>query len=229
MDWRQFVAGGAGGISLTLVGQPLDTAKVKLQTAPSGTYRGMFDCMAKIWKAEGLAGFYRGVQAPLVSTTPLYAVYFWGFQQGQNMAEAWGGSLYDRKNDKITLAGLVFAGGFSAIPGTAFMVPSDRVKVMLQASSGANARFKGPVEVVSYLWRTGGIASFYKGTALTLLRDIPGSMAYYAGYEVVLEQCMKLEGTDRQRVSVASSLFSGGIAGILNWLIAVPPDTIKSR
>lgn len=40
---------------------------------------------------------------------------------------------------------------------------------------------------------------------------------------------MRLEGSDRQNLSVFSSLFSGGMAGIFNWIVAVPPDTIKSR
>lgn len=182
MDWKGFIAGGAGGISLTLAGHPLDTAKVKLQTAKTGTYNGMFDCMAKIWRSEGLAGLYRGVQAPLVSTTPLYAVYFWGFRQGKVLAESLNSPLlYNKETNKITLAGLCFAGGFSAIPGTLFMVPSDRVKVLLQASSGSNAQFKGPIDCVRHLWKAGGIRSFYKGTVMTLWRDIPGSIGYYAG------------------------------------------------
>jgi hypothetical protein len=33
--FKQFVAGGVGGASLVLVGQPLDTIKVRLQTMPT--------------------------------------------------------------------------------------------------------------------------------------------------------------------------------------------------
>jgi solute carrier family 25 carnitine/acylcarnitine transporter 20/29 len=38
---KSFVAGGAGGMSLVFVGHPLDTVKVKLQTAARGEYAGM--------------------------------------------------------------------------------------------------------------------------------------------------------------------------------------------
>lgn len=38
---KSFIAGGAGGMSLVFVGHPLDTVKVKLQTAARGEYTGM--------------------------------------------------------------------------------------------------------------------------------------------------------------------------------------------
>lgn len=38
---KSFLAGGAGGMSLVFVGHPLDTVKVKMQTAAVGEYAGM--------------------------------------------------------------------------------------------------------------------------------------------------------------------------------------------
>lgn len=38
---KSFLAGGAGGMSLVFVGHPLDTIKVKMQTAAKGEYAGM--------------------------------------------------------------------------------------------------------------------------------------------------------------------------------------------
>ena len=38
-----------------------------------------------------------------------------------------------------------------------------------------------------------------------------------------------MEGVERKNLSTKSVLFCGGMAGVANWIVSVPPDTIKSR
>jgi solute carrier family 25 carnitine/acylcarnitine transporter 20/29 len=33
----------------------------------------------------------------------------------------------------------------------------------------------------------------------------------------------------RADLSVGRTLFAGGMAGIFNWMVAIPPDVLKSR
>ena len=40
---------------------------------------------------------------------------------------------------------------------------------------------------------------------------------------------MVTEGGDRNQLSVGKTLFAGGMAGIFNWMVALPPDVLKSR
>merc|ERR1719421_1551600 len=82
--------------------------------------------------AEGVKGLYKGMAAPLAGVPFIFAVYFMGFDMGMSIARKMEG-----KGPKETpsIAGIAFAGGFSAIPGTAVMVPGDRIKVMLQAAN----------------------------------------------------------------------------------------------
>lgn len=37
------------------------------------------------------------------------------------------------------------------------------------------------------------------------------------------------EGGDRSQLSMGRTLFAGGMAGIFNWMVAIPPDVLKSR
>eukprot|EP00040_Diaphanoeca_grandis_P029430 m.172466 g.172466 ORF g.172466 m.172466 type:complete len:290 (+) comp31685_c11_seq1:98-967(+) len=219
-SFKDFLAGGAGGASLVVVGHPLDTAKVKLQTAAHGQYKGTFDVLSRTFQAEGVTGLYRGMAAPLAGIAPIFAVYFWGFGMGKNYAVQLGGPLV-KPDGSISTLGIMFGGGFSAIPGTVLMVPGDRIKVMLQATGST---LKGPVEAFKKINAEAGVRGFYKGTALTFARDCPGSVAYYGGYEVARD--LMARGGDP---SVAVTLTAGGLAGWANWLVAVPPDTIKSR
>jgi len=220
---KGFIAGGAGGVSSVVIGYPLDTAKVRLQTAVKGAYNGVFDVLYQSVRIDGIRGIYRGISAPLVSITPICAVYFWGFEMGKDLAEMAGMTNPD---GCISTAGLMFAGGFSAIPGTCLMTPGDRVKVLLQA---ADSKFKHPWAVCCHLWKSGGITAFYKGTSLTLLRDVPGSVIYYGGYELLKSKAAMIEGNDCSKLSTTSILICGGTAGCLGWMYGVAPDTIKSR
>lgn len=57
--------------------------------------------------------------APLVSVIPIFAVYFWGFDVGKGIANSIEGK---DAAAPVSTFGTLFAGGFSALPGTAVMV-----------------------------------------------------------------------------------------------------------
>ena len=219
---KSFLSGGFGGMSLVFVGHPLDTIKVRLQT--SNEYSGMMDCARKTVAKDGVKGLYRGMAAPLVGITPIFAIYFLGFDWGKNIARSFEGKS---AGEEISTAGIAFAGGFSAIPGTAVMVPGDRIKVILQiqGQSTGTPKYNGPIDCFKKVVAEEGVRGLYKGTALTFARDCPGSVAYYGAYEILKKKMT----TPGEAASVPTVLFAGGMAGIFNWLIAVPPDTLKSR
>nr|VZI37714.1 unnamed protein product [Spirometra erinaceieuropaei] len=122
------------------------------------------------------------------------------------------------------------AGLLSGVFTTAIMVPGERIKCILQiqAHSTGPIKYKGPVDVVRKLHREGGIRSIYKGTAATLLRDVPASGMYFLSYEWIKELLMP-ENSTKSDLGVPQTLFAGGMAGIFNWLVAIPPDVLKSR
>eukprot|EP01129_Flabellula_baltica_P013351 TRINITY_DN6174_c0_g1_i2.p1 TRINITY_DN6174_c0_g1~~TRINITY_DN6174_c0_g1_i2.p1 ORF type:complete len:113 (-),score=16.10 TRINITY_DN6174_c0_g1_i2:24-362(-) len=64
------LAGTAGGIAQVVIGHPLDTLKVRLQTQPYKNgkpqyFDGMLDCVVKTLKKEGFRGLYKGAASPL--------------------------------------------------------------------------------------------------------------------------------------------------------------------
>jgi solute carrier family 25 carnitine/acylcarnitine transporter 20/29 len=71
------IAGGFGGICAVLVGHPFDLIKVRLQTADKGVYTGALDVAKKSLARDGFKGLYRGVSAPIIGVTPMFAVSFW--------------------------------------------------------------------------------------------------------------------------------------------------------
>ena len=70
----------------------------------------------------------------------------------------------------------------------------------------------------------------YKGTMLTLMRDVPGSIAWFATYETIKRELVKFQGIeDPSKLSPLAVMVAGGFAGMACWGVCIPPDTLKSR
>ncbi|KAI8971691.1 mitochondrial carrier domain-containing protein [Mycotypha africana] len=223
---KSFLSGGFGGMAAVLVGQPFDLVKVRLQTS-EGVYKSTADCFKQIIKNDGILGLYRGMAAPLASITPIFAVSFFSYDLGKKMCYA---ARTDTDPSKpLSLAEITLAGAFSAVPTTLFMAPSERVKVLMQIQGqGGEPKYKGPLDVVRQLYKEGGVRSIFRGTGATLLRDSPGSAAYFIAYELIKKK-LTPAGARPEDLSFGAVLFAGGMAGVAMWTIAIPPDVLKSR
>ena len=66
---KDILFGSIAGIVGKVIEYPFDTVKVRLQSQPAGLppqYKGPVDCFRQSWRADGIAGLYRGITAPLV-------------------------------------------------------------------------------------------------------------------------------------------------------------------
>ena len=137
----------------------------------------------------------------------------------------------------LSIAQVSAAGFFSAIPMTAITAPFERVKVILQTQSqrlqpGEEPKYKGGLDVVRQLYRTGGLRSVFRGSAATLARDGPGSAAYFAAYEYMKRRLTPIDpatGRPKGDLSLTAVTVAGGAAGIAMWIPVFPVDTVKSR
>ena len=219
--WKNTVAGAVGGISVVLSGHPLDTLKVKLQTMPNPPpgqppiYRGTWDCAMKTIKADGFRGLYRGIWTPLVGVTPIFSLCFTVYGFGQNIQRTPG--------KELTLAQHWNAGMLAGVATTVIMAPGERIKCLLQTSGD---KYKSTWDCMKAVYREGGIRGVYRGSAATLLRDVPGTGAYFASYEWLKTALATREG---EPLGPGRLLVAGGLAGMANWAVAIPADVIKSR
>lgn len=227
---KDFIAGGVGGVCTVASGYPLDTIKVRLQTMPkpkpgeAPLFTGTFDCFMKTVRKEGFFGLYKGMAAPITGVAPIFAICFLGFGVGKRLQQK-------KPDEELTYPQIFKAGMLAGVFTTVIMAPGERIKCLLQVqqeASAAERKYKGPVDCAKQLYREGGMRSLYRGTAATLLRDIPASGMYFASYEW-LQRVLTPAGKDRSDMSIGRTIFAGGMAGIFNWIVAIPPDTLKSR
>jgi solute carrier family 25 carnitine/acylcarnitine transporter 20/29 len=160
-------------------------------------------------------------------------VSFWGYDLGKQLVT----SFSKVENGQFSVAQVSAAGFFSAIPQTLITAPFERVKVLLQIQGqknlapGEKPRYNGGLDVVKQLYREGGIRSVYRGSAMTLARDGPGSAFYFATYETVKRNLTPKDpvtGLPGQ-LSMPAVMAAVGAAGIAMWIPVFPIDTIKSR
>ncbi|KAK1332711.1 hypothetical protein QTO34_007394 [Cnephaeus nilssonii] len=237
---KNLLAGGFGGMCLVFVGHPLDTVKVRLQTQPPSLpgqppmYAGTFDCFRKTLMREGVTGLYRGMAAPIIGVTPMFAVCFFGFGLGKKLQQK-------HPEDVLSYPQLFAAGMLSGVFTTGIMTPGERIKCLLQVDTEPHRLARTPdpgffrgnqvhrrLDCAKKVYQESGIRGIYKGTVLTLMRDVPASGMYFMTYEW-LKNILTPEGKSVSDLSVPRILVAGGVAGIFNWVVAIPPDVLKSR
>ncbi|XP_065845971.1 mitochondrial carnitine/acylcarnitine carrier protein-like isoform X2 [Oscarella lobularis] len=227
---KNFFAGGCGGACLVLAGHPLDTIKVRMQTMPiplpgeGPLYKNAFDCFRKTLSNESWRGFYKGLSTPLLYVSPLASVSFGAYAVGRGII------LWNDPSKELTSAHHFLAGTLSGLCNGALVVPSDRIKCILQiqTASGMKRQYSGPFDVIRTVVRQSGIKGLYRGMCITLIRDIPGSGIYYSVYDWWKKFFISKKKSESQ-MNLVPIILAGGISGIVHWTYAIIPDTIKSR
>ena len=164
------------------------------------------------------------------------AVSFWGYGVGKQLVEAVSAVPTP---GSYTVAQVAGAGFFSAIPMTIVTTPFERVKILLQIQGqkklapGESPRYSGSWDAARQVFRQGGLRSLYRGAAMTLARDGPGSAAYFATYETIKRRLTpttnNADPSSPPALSLPAIVLAGGAAGVAMWIPVFPVDTVKSR
>ncbi|KAJ3145846.1 hypothetical protein HDU89_006898 [Geranomyces variabilis] len=228
---KSFLSGGCGGFAMVGASHPFDLTKVLMQTTDGHANKSTLHVMRSIFAQNGVRGLYKGCLPVLGAAPPVLATCMWSYHVGQVLVrDATGGPgrpLPARPTaeliDTLSLLQIGLAGAFSAIPTAMILGPAEQVKIRLQVAKTPGGTAFG---VMRDIVREGGARALFRGTGLTLMRDVPGSFFYFATYESVKRALT--EGIDA-KLNPATVLLSGGLAGMVNWTVAIPIDTVKSR
>mmetsp|Transcript_21911 Transcript_21911/g.33144 ORF Transcript_21911/g.33144 Transcript_21911/m.33144 type:complete len:168 (+) Transcript_21911:555-1058(+) len=111
------------------------------------------------------------------------------------------------------------------------MAPTERIKCLMQIKEAAKGspKYKGMVDCAGQVLRQGGMRSLFKGTFAMLLRDRPGSVAWFGVYEASKREFVRIQGCEASQLSPLAVLAAGDLGGIGMWTVAVPADVLKSR
>jgi solute carrier family 25 carnitine/acylcarnitine transporter 20/29 len=221
----RFLSGTVSGAALVVVGHPLDTLRVLLQTSPPGAARETLPALcARLLREEGVRGFYRGFAPPLL-LTGLVNTVLWGLQFSIT-------DWLEREHPRVgggdaTTRALIAAAPASA--ATALIVaPIEGVKTRQQTRPGPR---QPALDVVRSVLREEGARGLFRGLSATVGVRVVGGVGYF-GSNAAFKEAISARWPpgDSRWAATRNVLLAGGLAGICYWIPAgLPFDTIKSR
>ncbi|XP_030384365.1 mitochondrial basic amino acids transporter isoform X2 [Scaptodrosophila lebanonensis] len=209
-----FFAGLVGGAAGVLVGHPLDTVKVHLQTddPKNPKYRGTFHCFKTILMKDDIRGLYRGISSPMSGIGLVNAIVFGVYGNVQRLSD-----------EPNSLLSHFWAGSLAGVAQSFVCAPMELAKTRLQLANNIDTgvKFKGPIDCLRHIIRTDGIRGAFKGLVATIFRDIPGFSSYFVSYEFIIRM--------REKPNIPYTLMAGGCAGMASWLACYPIDVVKTH
>ncbi|KAG4074319.1 hypothetical protein HA402_008728 [Bradysia odoriphaga] len=181
-----------------------------------------------------LNGFYRGLTFPLLTTGAINTLFF-GIYGNELRNLQSNCSTYKEKQEKWGRH-VLYAGSIAGLVQSFIACPTELITIRLQTR---NCQRRGPIACIKQIFRSDGLAGFYRGLSPTLCRDVIPYGIYMLVYEKVLNILGGMPTIQRQRelneMTVTSNRYelivtalSGTIAGVVSWILAIPFDVLKT-
>jgi len=223
----------------TLAGYPLDSMKSRLQASRVNV--NVPTLALRVYREEGISGFFRGIWIPLCTISAVRAASFTIY-----------GNTKDFLAQRHVLSNfnLVDIGGSGGLGGALAgaiisfgSAPFELIKVRRQLEySIAQERgiivAKAPttIEALRDIVKGSGLPGLYMGFRLHFLRDMMGTSLYFMEYDsfryLLGRQETGEQGPVPQWLPLHPNLIPfvcGSVAGVTSWALIYPVDVIKTK
>ncbi|XP_060521789.1 mitochondrial glycine transporter A-like isoform X2 [Cylas formicarius] len=218
---KAFLAGSFSGTFSTVLFQPLDLVKTRLQNTPTAIVNGrhgsvsMLGIFHNILQQEHFRGLWRGMTPSITRTVPGVGLYFCTLDYIK--------TNYFQGRTPTALES-VTTGFLARCMSGAILIPITVVKTRFE--SGVY-QYDGVISALRQIYHTEGLKGMTCGLVPTLVRDAPFSGLYLMFYTQT-----KLLVPDEILNSAYSSPahFSCGIvAGVMSSIVTQPADVLKTK
>lgn len=170
------LAGASATITSDALMNPFDVVKQRMQINTT-RYQGMMNCMASVYRQEGLSAFYVSYPTTLVMNIPFAAVNFMVYDGSSKLM-----------NPTKTYSPLVhcIAGGLAGATAAAITTPLDVVKTVLQTKGvvAETGKLNSFMDGVRYIYRADGLAGFARGMRPRVVSNMPSTAICFTTYEM---------------------------------------------
>lgn len=220
----KYVLGGTAGMMASVIVQPLDLVKTRMQVAGASgkqEYKSSFDCIAKVFQSEGFLAFYNGISAGLLRqatyTTARMGVYQMEVEHYQN-------AYKKSPNVLASMAMGVVAGACGAVVGNPAEVSLIRMMADNRLPEDQRRKYKNVGDAVLRIIREEGVFALWRGCAPTVARAMIVNMVQLASYSQ-FKLLFKNYLNEGLGLHIASSMCSG----LLTTIASMPMDMAKTR
>lgn len=175
---------------------------------------GLSKLIKQTFANEGIFGFYKGMSFPLYSVPVINSVIF-GVNETAKTMLGYGSNP--------TLSQGFICGGISGLAGCLIITPVELVKIRLQLQyNSINAIYKNGFDCMHKVIKEEGFKGIYSGNVITMLREVPGYSAQFAGYEFLKSVYCKYRNIEIKDIDLPGIMISGSFAGICCWQFSYP-------
>eukprot|EP01108_Squamamoeba_japonica_P006610 TRINITY_DN5400_c0_g1_i1.p1 TRINITY_DN5400_c0_g1~~TRINITY_DN5400_c0_g1_i1.p1 ORF type:complete len:319 (+),score=95.38 TRINITY_DN5400_c0_g1_i1:63-1019(+) len=219
---KAILAGGiAGGIEICIT-YPTEFVKTQLQLyEKSAKFNGPLDVVRKVVAERGVLGLYRGLGSLVATSVPKSAVRFGAF-------ETFKGQMQDDKGQLTKINTLLCGLGAGATEAFLVVCPAETLKVkFIHDNNSAKPKYKGLVHGTATIVKAEGFGGIYKGLTPTILKQGSNQAIRFLVFGEI-NKVFRKDDPFRQ-LTVAESMFSGGVAGAASVFGNTPIDVIKTK
>uniref|UniRef100_V9KVZ2 Mitochondrial glycine transporter n=1 Tax=Callorhinchus milii TaxID=7868 RepID=V9KVZ2_CALMI len=216
---KAFVCGSLSGTCSTLIFQPLDLVKTRLQTVQSsvnGSGRvGMITVLLSVVRSERLIGLWKGVSPSFVRCIPGVGIYFSLLYSMKQQ--------FCRERSPAALESVLLGASARAVAGVC-LLPVTVVKTRYESGRYC---YDSVLGALRNIYKLEGARALFSGVTATLLRDAPFSGIYFMFYTQT-KRALPHDQCDPVMVPLLS--FGCGLAaGVMASLATQPADVIKTH
>mmetsp|Transcript_2687 Transcript_2687/g.2833 ORF Transcript_2687/g.2833 Transcript_2687/m.2833 type:complete len:298 (+) Transcript_2687:58-951(+) len=178
-----FISGAAAGIANATVSIPVEHLRIRMQvqSGPVVAYTSSVDAFKKIYAEFGLRGLYKGAVPALYRESIGYGFYFGMYEVISRAMMKPGETSAD-----LSVAKLLLAGGLGGTCMWAVTFPFDTMKTRLQTDAFKNGQYNGIKDCARKILTHEGVAGFFPGFAVCMLRSVPVNAATFAAFELAI-------------------------------------------
>lgn len=217
-----FAGGVAGAVSRTVVA-PFERIKILFQTQGyPPQYTSVSQALAKIWRDDGLLGYFRGNGVNCVRIFPASALQFYCYETYKRiyLEEV----LYARGQTDLTPLQRLIPGGLAGITALVATYPLELVRARLTVQK--ERYYKGMWDCLVKVAREEGPLQLFRGLWPSIVGVVPYVGIDFAAYETFKQYTPKREdGT----VGAVATLTNGALAGTLAQTVSYPLDLVRRK
>ncbi|KAF5270654.1 hypothetical protein FQA39_LY01392 [Lamprigera yunnana] len=218
-NYLKFLFSGVAGMAASVVVQPLDLVKTRMQV--SGTKQGAGTVIRNIMATEGVLAFYNGLGAALLRqatyTTTRLGVY-------NNLNEIW-----MKTGSPPNFLGRIVLGMAAGAIGACVGTPAEVVLIRMTSDGrlppSERRNYKNVVHALSKIIKEEGVAALWRGMIPTMSRAVVVNGAQLSSYSQAKQTFLELGFEDNIKLHFTASM----ISGLFTTICSMPVDIAKTR
>ncbi|XP_076233562.1 mitochondrial glycine transporter [Calliopsis andreniformis] len=217
---KSFLAGSVSGTFSTILFQPLDLIKTRLQSKVNlnldSPRNGTVGTVIHIIKKENVFGLWRGMAPSITRVVPSVGLYFSSIH--------WLKHALDLKDPLAPTEAMLLGITARSMSG-AFVIPITVVKTRFESDI---YKYNSIREALTLIYKQEGVRGLSSGLVPTLLRDAPFSGLYLMFY-TRLKTIVADTSLPCTKSSAPIHFSCGVLAGIFASIVTQPADVIKTK